>query len=89
MTRFAPLALALSLVLLSACSGKDKAPDAGEGDGVAVSRALWGQNLADDDTGLALLRYIDSRNIASPSTRGFAVTLPRPRQVGITANYKF
>ena len=51
MTRFAPLALALSLVLLSACSGKDKAPDAGEGDGVAVSRALWGQNLTLNATG--------------------------------------
>ena len=53
------------------------------------SVALWGKNLGDDDTGLDILRYIDSRNIASPSTRGFAVTLPRPRQVGITANYKF
>ena len=30
MTRFAPLALALSLVLLSACSGKDKAPRIGD-----------------------------------------------------------
>lgn len=51
MTRFAPLALALSLVLLSACSGKDKAPESGEGDGVAVSRALWGQNLTLNATG--------------------------------------
>lgn len=49
MTRFALLAFALSLVLLSACSGKDDAPDTA--DGVAVSRALWGQNLTLNATG--------------------------------------
>jgi len=51
--------------------------------------SLWGKNLTDDDTGLDILRYIDSRNIPSPATRGFAVTLPRPRQIGVTAALKF
>jgi len=49
MTRFAPLAFALSLVLLSACSGKDKAPDAGTR--IEASGALWGQNLTLNATG--------------------------------------
>ena len=52
----------------------------------------WGKNLNDDDTGLDVLRYIDSRGIPGPagvSTRGFAVTLPKPRQFGITGSYKF
>jgi len=53
------------------------------------SVALWGKNLGDDDTALDILRYIDSRNVATPSTRGFAISLPRPRQVGLTASYKF
>jgi iron complex outermembrane receptor protein len=51
--------------------------------------SLWGKNLTDDDTALDILRYIDSRNIPSPATRGFAVTLPRPRQIGLTATLKF
>ena len=42
---------AADIQLLSACSGKDKAPESGEGDGVAVSRALWGQNLTLNATG--------------------------------------
>ena len=45
MTRFAPFALVLSLALLTACKGRDDAPHADSGDGVAVSRALWGQKL--------------------------------------------
>ena len=49
MTRFAPLAFALSLVLLSACSGKDKAPDTGTR--IEASGALWGQNLTLNATG--------------------------------------
>lgn len=53
------------------------------------SVSLWGKNLADDDTALDILRYIDSRNIPSPATRGFAVTLPRPRQIGVTASLRF
>jgi outer membrane receptor protein involved in Fe transport len=53
---------------------------------------LWGRNLNDDDTGLDILRYIDSRGIPGPAglaTRAFAVTLPRPRQLGITGTYRF
>jgi len=49
MTRFAPLALALSLVFLAACSGKDKAPDSGNS--IEASGALWGQNLTLNATG--------------------------------------
>ncbi len=54
--------------------------------------ALWGKNINDDDTGLDILRYIDSRGLPGPaglSTRAFAVTLPKPRQFGITASYRF
>ena len=61
-----------------------------ESDNWSVS--LWGRNLNDDDTGLDILRYIDSRGIpgaAGLSTRAFAVSLPRPRQFGITGSYKF
>jgi outer membrane receptor protein involved in Fe transport len=58
-------------------------------EGRSWSVSLWGKNLADDDTALDILRYIDSRNIPSPATRGFAITLPRPRQIGMTATLKF
>jgi outer membrane receptor protein involved in Fe transport len=55
--------------------------------------ALWGRNLNDDDTALDILRYIDGQGIPSYfggfATRGFAISLPRPRQVGLTASYKF
>jgi iron complex outermembrane recepter protein len=53
---------------------------------------LWGRNLNDDDTALDILRYIDSRGIPGPAglaTRAFAVSLPRPRQFGITGSYRF
>ena len=53
---------------------------------------LWGKNLTDDDTPLDILRYVDSRGTTAATaltTRAFAITLPRPRQVGISANYKF
>ena len=53
------------------------------------SASLWGRNLGDDLTPTDVLRYIDSRNVASSATRGFGLSLPRPRQFGITANYKF
>ena len=58
-------------------------------EGRSWSVSLWGKNLTDDDTALDILRYIDSRNIPSPATRGFAITLPRPRQIGLTATLKF
>ena len=53
---------------------------------------LWGRNLADDDTPLDILRYVDGRGLAyipGLGTRGFTVSLPRPRQVGLSATYKF
>jgi outer membrane receptor protein involved in Fe transport len=60
---------------------------------------LWGKNLFDDDGPIDILRYIDSRGI-TPATfftpaiggvtpRGFGLSLPRPRQVGLTAAYRF
>lgn len=53
---------------------------------------LWGRNLNDDDTALDILRYVDGRGLAyfaGLGTRAFAVSLPKPRQVGLTATYKF
>lgn len=58
---------------------------------------LWAKNLTDDDTPLDILRYIDTRGQTSqqlllqsvPIARGFAVTPPRGRQVGLTANFRF
>ncbi len=58
---------------------------------------VWGKNLTDDDTPLDILRYIDTRGQTSqqlllqsiPIRRGFAITPPRGRQVGITASYRF
>jgi iron complex outermembrane receptor protein len=54
---------------------------------------LWGRNINDDDTPLDILRYIDGRGIPSYfggfATRGFAISLPKPRQFGLTASYKF
>jgi iron complex outermembrane recepter protein len=60
--------------------------------------SLWGKNLTDDDTALDILRYIDNRAL-NPATlfttgggispRGFVMTLPRGRQVGVTATVKF
>ena len=54
---------------------------------------LWGRNINDDDTPLDILRYIDGRGIPSYfggfATRGFAISLPKPRQFGLTASYMF
>ncbi|HSN72873.1 MAG TPA: TonB-dependent receptor, partial [Steroidobacteraceae bacterium] len=54
---------------------------------------LWGKNLTDDTTPTDILRYIDGRGIFPPflgfRTRGFALSLPRGRQVGLTASYRF
>ena len=82
MTRFAPLALALSLVLLSACSGKDKAPESGEGDGVAVSRALWGQNLTDET-------YKQVGIDAPIQTGSWNAFLGSPRLYGVTLRVRY
>ncbi len=70
-------------------------------DGENWSVQLWGKNLANDDTAIDILRYIDARtplpaNVAGASAwsvtnspRGFVITPPRLRQVGITATYRF
>ncbi|MBM4234438.1 MAG: TonB-dependent receptor, partial [Gammaproteobacteria bacterium] len=53
---------------------------------------LWGRNMNDDDTALDILRYIDGRGLpgaAWVATRGFVISLPKPRQFGLTASYKF
>ncbi|MCC5869666.1 MAG: TonB-dependent receptor [Gammaproteobacteria bacterium] len=60
----------------------------------------WAKNLFDDDTVVDIFRFIDNRFGRLPaqpeavvqgstSPRGFAVTLPRGRQVGVTATYRF
>ncbi len=56
------------------------------------SVALWGRNLNDDDTPTDILRYVDGRGlayVAGLGTRAFTISLPKPRQVGLTASYKF
>lgn len=64
------------------------------------SVTLWGRNLNDDDTPQDILRFLDTRGQTSPtavpgfpsvfdSPRGFALTPPRGRQVGVTAALKF
>jgi len=53
---------------------------------------LWGRNMNDDDTALDILRYVDGRGLPGfgwVSTRGFVISLPKPRQFGLTATYKF
>lgn len=60
--------------------------------------SLWGKNLTDDDTALDILRYIDTEGITAAQyatqfgriqPRGFALTLPRGRQIGVSAAYRF
>lgn len=61
------------------------------------SVTAWAKNLGDDDTVIDSLRYIDTRvlppNISTVSPfilpRGFVLTLPRQRQVGLSATYEF
>ena len=61
---------------------------------------IWAKNLFDDDTPLDILRFFDRRyetlpsfpqQGASPSRipRGFAIPLPRGREVGATLTYRF
>jgi iron complex outermembrane receptor protein len=59
---------------------------------------LWGKNLTDDDTALDILRYVDMQGIETfPQyiangryvPRGFVMSLPRGRQVGLTVDYRF
>ena len=57
------------------------------------SVALWGRNINDDDTALDILRYVDGQGIPSYfgglGTRAFVISLPKPRQFGLTATLKF
>jgi iron complex outermembrane receptor protein len=62
------------------------------------SVTLWGKNLTDDTTTTDILRYIDLKGVETfPQyialgryiPRGFALTLPRGRQVGLTASLRF
>jgi len=58
---------------------------------------LWGRNLNDDDTAIDILRYVDGIGGATFVTpngqtfgnRGFGISLPKPRQFGLSASYKF
>jgi outer membrane receptor protein involved in Fe transport len=60
---------------------------------------LWGKNIFDDATPTDILRYIDTQGLTaaqftspqfgSITPRGFALTLPRRRQFGVTAAYRF
>lgn len=60
--------------------------------------ALWGKNLADDTTTTDIVRYIDMQGITTLGQylangayipRGFALTAPRGRQVGMTGTLRF
>ncbi len=63
--------------------------------------SLWVRNLFDDDTPLDILRYFDRRSgslpsfpqqgptRASSSPRGFAIALPRGRQILATLRFRF
>ncbi len=71
--------------------------------GVEGSRwdaSIWVTNLFDDDTPVDIIRYLDRRSGSLPSfpqdgarpsssPRGFAITLPRGRQVGVTVRLRF
>jgi outer membrane receptor protein involved in Fe transport len=61
--------------------------------------SLWGKNLFDDQGILDILRYVDNRGL-TPGTfqtpafggvtpRGFGLSLPKGRQVGATASWRF
>lgn len=62
---------------------------------------IWAKNLLDDDTPIDIVRFFDRRSGNLPSfpqqgptrpsssPRGFAITLPRGRQVGATISYRF
>lgn len=66
--------------------------------GIVIDRfefELWGRNIFDEDTPVDVLRYIDRRfgtfppGNGSTSPRGFALTLPRQQQFGVSARYRF
>lgn len=62
--------------------------------------SVWARNLLDDDTPTDVIRYFDRRSGSLPSfpqagprpsssPRGFALALPRGRQVGATVRWRF
>ncbi|MEE4186244.1 MAG: TonB-dependent receptor [Gammaproteobacteria bacterium] len=56
---------------------------------------LWGRNIFDEDAPVDIIRYIDRRfgtfppGNGSTSPRGFGLTLPLQRQIGVSARYRF
>lgn len=51
---------------------------------------LWADNLLDDDTPTALIRYVQGNDLTfNPFNRAIGVTLPEKRRVGVTARYNF
>ena len=52
--------------------------------------SLWGKNLFDDRTAVSILRFRDFAGFDSfRAPRAFGITLPRGRQVGVSASYAF
>lgn len=62
--------------------------------------SVWAKNLLDDDTPTDFLRFFDGRHKTLPTypyeglrvsntPRGFAIPLPRGRQIGATASWRF
>lgn len=61
-------------------------------DGGRWDITLWGKNLTDDDTATDILRFIDTRGLSGASFatyRAFVLSLPRGRQFGANATFKF
>lgn len=56
---------------------------------------VWGRNLLDEDAPVDVQRYIDRRSGTFPpgngstSPRGFGLTLPQQRLLGVSARYRF
>lgn len=51
---------------------------------------FWANNLLDDDTPTALIRYVQGNDLTfNPFNRAIGVTLPEKRRVGVTARYNF
>ena len=51
---------------------------------------LWVDNVTDNDDPTALIRYVQANDLTfNPFNRAIGVTLPRKRQFGVTARYRF
>lgn len=51
--------------------------------------ALWVNNVTDNDTSPALIRYVQTQDGAYGPNRAIAATLPEKRAAGVTVNYRF